>query len=447
MKISQYTLIFLLFSIGISAQTLNDSLIKKLKAEIKEELRLEMKNEAKSATKTTSDLDKFQLHGYAVANYYNYDYDTDPSLKDKIDAERLNIYPEYQFNDWIAFRSEIEFEHGGTGASIEYDTQEEFGEFEQEIEKGGSIKLEQIYVDFAIKPYFNIKAGRLKLLFNLAQSLDDPDEYFTTHRQEMENEIFPLGWYETGISFYGTFAKNRLNYIFSIVNGLDSSGFSSRGWIKRGYQEKFEMVNAESFATMVRLDYKFGKNKHTYIGVSGYIGDSAANRPKTDMKETAYVTIAEAHFTYNEFPLRVYSSGVYGNLENSNIVSIKNASLSNNLGVVRTPVGKNAVGFTTEIGYEVLHHFNFKRNMLYPFLRYDYYDTMYKTEGSVIDNNRWERSVITGGLNWFISQEIIVKAQYSNRRLGSQNYDLSTLQYTGEKQKENTFSVGLGFEF
>ena len=84
------------------------------------------------------------------------------------------------------------------------------------------------------------------------------------------------------------------------------------------------------------------------------------------------------------------------------------ASLSNNLGVVRTPVGKNAVGFTTEIGYEVLHHFNFKRNMLYPFLRYDYYDTMYKTEGSVIDNNRWERSVITGGLNWFISQEIIM---------------------------------------
>ena len=202
MKLRVYSLLLLLFSIGLSAQTqtLNDSLIKKLKAEIKEELRQEMKNEQKA--KTTSELDKFSLHGYAVANYYNYNYDTDPTLKDKIDAERLNIYPEYQFNDWIAFRSEIEFEHGGTGASIEYDTQEEFGEFEQEIEKGGSVKVEQLYVDFAIKPYFNIKVGRLKLLFNLAQTLDDPDEYFTTHRQEMENEIFPLGWYETGISFY-----------------------------------------------------------------------------------------------------------------------------------------------------------------------------------------------------------------------------------------------------
>ena len=448
MKFKPYSLLFLLISISLSAQTqtLNDSLVKKLKAEIKEELLQEMKKEAKENPQHTSSLDKFTLHGYAAANYYNYNYDTDPSLKDKIDAERLNIYPEYQFNDWIAFRSEVEFEHGGTGASVEYDTQEEFGEFEQEVEKGGSVKVEQLYVDFAIKPYFNIKAGRLKLLFNLAQSLDDPDEYFTTHRQEMESEILPLGWYETGISFYGTFAK-RFNYIFSIVNGLDSSGFSSRGWIKRGYQEKFEMVNAESFATMMRLDYKFGKNKHTYVGVSGYIGDSAGNRPKTDMKETAYVTIVEAHFAYYEFPVRVYTSAIYGNLENSNIVSVKNAALSNNLGVVRTPVGKNAVGFTTEIGYEVLHLLNFKKNMLYPFMRYDYYDTMYDVEGSVIDNDRWERSSITGGLNWFIAQEISIKAQYSNRRLGSKKYDLSTLEYTGGKQMENTFSVGLGFEF
>lgn len=447
MKLRVQSLLFLLATIGLSAQTqtVNDSLIQKLKAEIKAEILQEMKKDVKPASES-SVLNKFSLHGYAAANYYNYDYDTDPTLKDKIDAERLNIYPEYQHNDWIAFRSEIEFEHGGTGASIEYDTQEEFGEFEQEIEKGGSVKVEQLYVDFMLKPYFNIKAGRLKLLFNLAQSLDDPDEYFTTHRQEMENEIFPLGWYETGISFYGDFAK-KFSYILSVVNGLDSSGFSSRGWIRRGYQEKFEMVNAESFAVMARLDYKFGKHKHTYVGLSGYIGDSAANRPKTDMKETAYVTIVEAHFTYNEFPLRVYTTGVFGNLENSNIVSVKNAALSNNLGVVRTPVGKNAVGFTTEVGYEVLHHFNFKKNMLYPFLRYDYYDTMYKTEGTVVDNDRWERSSITGGLNWFIANEITIKAQYSNRRLGSKRYDLSTLEYTGGKQMENTFSVGIGFEF
>ena len=447
-SVYSFLVILLTLSLSTNAQTINDSILKKIKSELKEELLKEINNQKQvSSSPIEKELDKFSLHGYAAINYYNYNHDTDPTLKNKIDAERLNMYPEYQFNDWIAFRSELEIEHGGTGASIGYDTQEEFGEFEQEIEKGGSVKLEQIYADFAIKPYFNVKVGRLKVLFNLAQSLDDPDEYFTTHRQEMENELTPLGWYETGIGFYGTFAK-KFNYYFTITNGLDSSGFDSRGWIKNGHQERFEMVTAESFATMLRLDYKFGKHKHTYAGMSAYIGDSSANRPKEDMKESAYVTMVEGHFTYNEYPLRVYTTGIYGNLENSNIVSIKNSNLSNNLGVKRTPVGKNAVGFTTEVGYEVLHHFsNYKQHMLYPFFRYDYYDTMYDVEGSIVDNPRWQRSSITGGLNWFIAQEITIKAQYSNRRLGSQNYDLNTLVYTGKKQHENTFSVGIGFEF
>lgn len=448
MKLFKYFVLLFTTSLAFSQTTIDSLTIKKLKLEIKEELLKELQNKKnEEEVNSKKELDKFSLHGYAAVNYYNYNYDTDPTLKNKIDAERLNIYPEYQFKDWIAFRSEIEFEHGGTGAAVDYDTQEEFGEFEQEIEKGGSIKLEQIYADFQIKPYFNVKVGRLKVLFNLAQSLDDPDEYFTTHRQEMENALTPLGWYENGIGIYGTFAK-KFNYYFTFTNGLDSSGFNSSGWIKNGHQEKFKMVTAESFATMLRLDYKFGKHKHTYAGMSAYIGDSSANRPKEDMKESAYVTIFEGHFTYNEFPLRVYSTGIYGNLENSNIVSQKNANLSNNLGVKRTPVGKNAVGFTTEIGYEVLHHFsNLKHHMLYPFLRYDYYDSMYDVEGSIVDNPRWQRSAITGGINWFIAQEVTIKAQYTNRRLGSQNYDLNTLLYTGKKQIENTFSIGIGFEF
>ena len=85
--------------------------------------------------------------------------------------------------------------------------------------------------------------------------------------------------------------------------------------------------------------------------------------------------------------------------------------------------------------------------MLYPFLRYDYYDSMQDVEGKVLDNARWQRSTITGGLNWFVAQEIIVKVHYASRRLGSLNYNRSTLEYTGGKQYENTFSLGLSFEF
>ncbi len=438
----------LMLSGSVFCQTVMDSsAVAQLKKEIKQELRAEMRADSSLQKAPVFSFKNFSLKGYGAMNYYHFDFDTDPSLKDKIDLERLNLYLGYSFTENISLKSEIEFEHGGTGASIGYDTQEEFGEFEDEIEKGGSVKLEQLYVDFKIAPYFNVRAGRMKVYFGITQKLDEPTSYFTTYRPEMENEILPLGWYENGISFYGTFAK-RFSYKAYIVSGLDASGFSSRGWIKNGYQQRFEMNNAESFAFAGRLDYHFGTNDHTFIGIAGYVNDAAANRPKKDMKQSAYVTMVEGHVSYDEKNLRFNAVALYGNLENSDIVSQKNANLSNNLGVKRTPVGKNAFGVSVEAGYNVLPLLVANTSQkLYPFLRYDYYDTMQDVEGAIVKNPRWERSAITGGLNWFVHPQIVVKAHYSDRKLGSENYDPSTLQFTGSKQHEKTFSVGIGFTF
>jgi hypothetical protein len=437
--------------IGIAQSKPIDSLEReKLKEEIKAELRSEMASEVKKEIKEenkTFSLKNFTLSGYGAVNYYNYDYDTDPSLRNKTDVERLNLYLGYKFNDKISLRSEIEYEHGGTGATLEYDVHEEAGEFEQEIEQGGEVKLEQLYINFDINPWLKIKVGRMKIHFGLAQSLDRPTQYFTAYRPEMENEVLPLGWYENGIQLYGTF-WGRLNYELSLVNGLDSSGFSSRGWIKEGHQGKFEMNNAQSLAVAGRLDYKFGTRKDTYVGIAGYVGDSAPNRPKKDMKKSAYVTLFEGHASYNENYLRFNTIFLWGNLENSDVVSRANSKLSKTLGVKRNAVGKNALGVSAELGYDILHLINNNtKQLLYPFFRYDYYNTMYEVEGNVVQNPKWERSTITTGVNWFVHPQIVFKAHYSNRRLGSQNYDPATLIYTGKKQKENTFSLGVGFTF
>ncbi|MDM1067065.1 autotransporter outer membrane beta-barrel domain-containing protein [Myroides odoratimimus] len=436
----------LLFTSSLTYAQENDSIQRQI---LKDELKKEIIKELKEDKKRLLSWDNFTLSGYGAINYYNYGkYDTDPQIKNKFDAERLNLYLGYHFNDWISLKTEIEFEHGGTGSTIELDTQEEFGEYEKEIESGGEVKLEQIFIDFKVRPYFNVRVGRMKLHFNLAQNLDRPTNYFTAHRQEMENEILPLGWYENGIQFYGTFLKDRLRYEVSITNGLDATGFSSRNWVKRGHQTRFEMAVGNSLAYTARLDYKFGKNKNTFAGVAAYVNDAAANRPKKDMDVSAYVTIFEGHVSYDENYIKFSSVFLYGNIENSNIVSRKNANLSNNLGVKRTPVGKSMIGFSGDIGYEVLHFLNFKtKQQLYPFMRYEYYDTMYKTEGAVVRKPRWERSVITGGINWFVHPQVVLKAHYSSRRLGSDHFDPITSLNTGEKQRENTFTAGIGFTF
>ena len=78
-------------------------------------------------------LSKFRLNAYGVVNYYAFDWETLPDKRNAFDVERFNLYMYYDFTDKIEFKSEIEFEHGGTGATMAFDPLEEFGEFEQEI--------------------------------------------------------------------------------------------------------------------------------------------------------------------------------------------------------------------------------------------------------------------------------------------------------------------------
>jgi hypothetical protein len=52
------------------------------------------------------------------------------------------------------------------------------------------------------------------------------------------------------------------------------------------------------------------------------------------------------------------------------------------------------------------------------------------------DNPRWDREVVTGGVNVHFIAPVVLKAQYSHRVLG-----------TATLNTENTFSTGFGFEF
>lgn len=453
MRILLSFLACILFAVSQAQQVNIDSLKQVIKSELREELAqqeiskpnldsLDVKNEKHFSWSN------FSVKGYGGINYYHYGrFDTDPGIRDKIDAERLNLYLDYHYSDQLILHTEFEFEHGGSGSTMELDVQEEFGEYEQEIEQGGEVKLEQLNIEYLFKPYLNFKVGRLKLLFNATQVLDDPDEYFTTHRPEMEDVLLPLGWYENGILIHGRFFNDKLSYQAALVNGLESTGFSSANWIKLGYQTKFEMVNAENLAFFANLNYHFGKNKHTYAGVSYYYGDTSGNRPKPDLDVAAHVKILGASLSYFEYPFRFVSQFIYGDLQNSELISLRNRNLPSNLGIKKTPVAKNALGFSAELGYDVLHLIAKHTNMkLYPFARYDFYDTMHETAGNITANKRWKRSVITGGINWFVFPKVILKAQYSSRKLGSDNVDIATGEIDG-KQMENTFSTGIGFNF
>ncbi len=399
---------------------------------------LSVTSEANTHQDTTKkdkfDWSGFTIKGAGVVNYYSYSWDTDTLKRNEFDTERLNIYLGYHYSDNIILKSEIEFEHGGTGVTKEFDRFEEFGEYETEVEAGGEVKLEQLNIEFKIKPWFNIRAGRLKVYMGLAAKLDDPTDYFTTHRSEMENALMPLEWYENGLEFSGELGKRgNWKYKAYIISGLDGTGFSSRNWIKRGHQTRFETIFGDAFAFAGRLDYYFGED--SFVGLSSYLGNSTPNRPKQDLEVDAYVNITDLHFKYHKDALKLRGMVLYGTLQNADRVSLANRNLSNNLNVKRTPVGSAALGMFIEAAYNIFTLWNQKKQ-LDIFARYDFYDSMYRVEGNIFDNPRWERSSITIGVNYFPHEKIALKVQYSLRRLGLIDRNL-----------ERTFSLGIGFEF
>ncbi|PAP80588.1 hypothetical protein B1759_04190 [Rubrivirga sp. SAORIC476] len=378
---------------------------------------------------------RFEVRGYGVVNYAAYDWDTDPARRTAMDVERLVLYPSVRLADRVTLRAEFEIEHAGTGSTLEFDVQEEFGEFEQEIEAGGEVVLEQLNVDFAVRPSFGVRVGKVKVPMGLAAVNDEPNEYYTTTRAEAEATMIPSNWYEVGVQAYGR--AGAFAYVLSVVNGLDSSGFSSANWVQRGGQSRFETVTAENLAVHARLDVALADE--TSVGVSGYVGDSADNRPRPDLEGSAVVGIVDVHGQVERGPLTVRGAALVGWLGNADAVSRANRNLPNALGVRRTPVGSQAYGAGIEAGVDLVRlvpSLGGVGDRLDVFGRIDTYDTMASVTGDVFDNPRWQRTTYTAGLNWRPVGPVVLKAHWSHRLLG-----------TTEDRVENTASLGLGFEF
>ena len=380
---------------------------------------------------------RFTVGGFAVANYFNFNWQTDPKRRDKIDLERVAVESSYRVKDWLQFNGEVEFEHGGTGVTMEFDPFEESGEFETEVEKGGEVEIEKLEAEFTLRKAFNVRVGRLYVPVGLLSSHDEPDDYFTNERNETEVALIPTLWHEMGINVFGTVGP--AHYQALLVNGLDATGFSSANWVVGGWQKRFEQANANGLAVVARVDLDVASGAS--VGVSGYLGNSAANRPKADLTVPANVGIVEGHAVVSRGPFKARGLLLYGHLQNSAEVSEANRNLSNNLNVKRTPVGSAALGWFVEAGYDVLPLFVRRppgsgRQGLDVFARYDWYDSMYRVASGIFDNPRWERHVFTTGLNWRIDPAFLVKGEYSHRTLG-----LATAN------REDTIEIGFGLMF
>ena len=385
---------------------------------------------------------RIKLTGYGELIYSHFDYGPDqkssptgspPDSRAIIDVTRLALELETHLLHGVEFETEVEIEHGGTGGALEIEY-EEFGEYETEVEKGGEVVLEELFIEREFSDAFNIRLGHFYVAVGLTTEQYHPTDFFGARRPESETSVIPAIWHETGIEISGH--GDRLSYQIQLVNGLDATGFSSQNWIVGGHQTRFEEVRASNMALAGRLDYRLADG--LTLGVSCYRGNSADNRPKPDMKGVdANISIFDVHAVLRYKRLRAQGMYLYGHLQNADIVSQRNRSLSNNLDVLRTPVASAAYASYIEAGVDILPTFTTRReDQLYVFFRFDSYDTMASVPTDFFDNPRFERAVYTLGVNYIMENAVVLKGDYAMRRLGASKFN-----------GENTASFSVGFRF
>ena len=387
------------------------------------------------ATEQTSGENKGRLtiggYGEAVAsrmfysnNYKRYtsaDLYKDADGFGQFDLPHVVIYLGYDFGKGWSLGTEIEFEHGGTESAVEVE-EEETGEYESEVERGGEVALEQFWLQKSFSPALNLRMGHMVVPVGGTNNSHMPTEFFTVYRPEGENTIMPCTWHETGVSLWGRLRDWRYEAMF--IAGLDADRFGNKGWIHDGAGSPYEFKMATAYAGALRIDnYSI---KGLRLSVSGYLGNSANNTLNATGKYKGLhgtVAIGAFDFLYNDHNIIARGNFDYGHLSNSLEITTANMSTRSDSPSPKTNIGESAIAIGIEAGYDIFSQIASMREReqkFYVFGRYDYYDSMYKTVKNMTDEKMWSRQKVTAGVNYYPIPQIAIKGEYSYRILSSQ---------------------------
>ncbi|MDE5997271.1 MAG: hypothetical protein K2G77_03560, partial [Muribaculaceae bacterium] len=291
-----------------------------------------------------------------------------------------------------------------------------------------------------------IRDSHMIVPIGLTNAHHEPINFFGTVRPQAETSLLPSTWHETGIQFFGSFGKRftRFDYQLMITAGLNANGFNRDEWIIGGKQGFFETDNFTSPAYIARVDYSGVPGLRT--GVSFYYcRDAGANSDKEHTYSAIGripVAIGTWDAQYKNKIVTARANLTYGYVGNSAALSDANRLLSNKSPYSRLiPIAKNALSYGAEAGINLKSLIKGTFPTIYPFARYEYYNPQYRGEGTKTTmDHRLEVSQWQAGLNWFALPNLVVKADYTTRQIGTQS-----VFGKGPYNSENEFSIGIAY--
>jgi hypothetical protein len=327
------------------------------------------------------------LGGYGEIHYNNPSGPDSPGI---VNVARFVVFLSHQFNDKIAFRSEVEIE----------DTKVEAGH-----DAAGEVSVEQAYIDYQLSPATTFRAGLLLAPIGIINETHEPTTFNGVDRPAFDNDVIPTTWRDLGLGVVGTIAgSSGLSYRVYLLNGLVASGFTAEEGIREGRQEG-QLASFANPSLTGRLEWA---RPGLRIGGSFWYGgtanqDSLLGTGTFDNAVT--VVSADAQYDVGPFMFR----GVLANIGISDVEAI-NAAFNGQ-------VGSRIAGGYVEGAYNVLSTLAPQSSQrLNAFIRHERYNTQAGIPDGITRDDALARRTTTFGLTYKPLYNVAFKGDYQLRR-------------------------------
>lgn len=340
---------------------------------------------------------------------------TDKSGKTPANMEflRFVLYMDHYFNNWISFKSELEYEHGA------------------------ELTLEQAYLELAVKQNLAIRTGLVLVPTSQINLYHEPAYFFTVSRPKVEKYITPTTWREFGIGMVAHWS-NGLSLETYMLAGLNSEKFSGINSIRKGRQGAGALENGEeegefkanlnqpAFAT--RVDY-YTPISGLNLGAAIYFG--GADNRNDGRKTNSKVTIFSLNADYQIQSLRFVGTFAMNRVSHADAVNIANG-LS-----IENGVGEKAIGYNLLIAYDLMPLVAEESiQQLISFFFVEKYNTHASVPAGYVKNNAYNVTRYILGINYKPEYNVVFKVDYTFEKTAINND--ATQKY---------LQVGIGYNF
>jgi len=324
-----------------------------------------------------------------VAGYMDFHVNRESGRPFQPDFHRFVLLFGHSFSDRIKFWSELELEHS----------------FLEGGESTGEVALEQAYLDFLIRPWFNLRAGMMLTPVGIINERHEPPAFNGVERPFVETVIIPSTWRELGAGATGDLGRG-FRYRAYLTSALDARGFDASEGIAGGRTHGFDS-SFRNPAKVARLEY--AGIRRMMLGLSAYTGHAGFNLPGINPR----VTVGEfdGRFSFRRVDFRALFANTW---------LTRAADLNRRL-QVQTGVNPNIARQMRGYYFEpAMHVFPRRiRQDLILFGRYEKYNTQYRMPAGYVPLRQFNRSSWIGGVTYKPNADVAIKLDYIVNRNAS----------------------------